>query len=78
MGNLTELKTKRNVLLLALSQAVLITGTSLLLSSCALVGMALTSARALATLPLALMFLAQMTTTIPASLHMQRGGRRAG
>jgi MFS family permease len=78
VGNLTELKTKRNVLLLALSQAMLITGTSLLLASCALVGMTLTSTRALATLPLALLFLAQMTTTIPASLYMQRVGRRAG
>ena len=69
---------KRNVLLLALNQAMLITGTSLLLASCALVGMTLTSTRALATLPLALLFLAQMTTTIPASLYMQRVGRRRG
>ena len=69
---------KRNVVLLALSQAMLITGTSLLLASCALVGMTLTSTRALATLPLALLFLAQMSTTIPASLYMQRVGRRHG
>jgi MFS family permease len=69
---------KRNILLLALSQAMLITGTSLLLASCALVGMTLTSTRALATLPLALLFLAQMATTIPASLYMQRLGRRPG
>ncbi len=69
---------KRNVTLLALSQAVLITGTSLLLSSCALVGMTLSSIKSLATLPLALLFLAQMATTIPASLYMQRVGRRLG
>ncbi len=69
---------KRNVTLLALSQAVLITGTSLLLASCALVGMTLSSTKALATLPLALLFMAQMTTTIPASLYMQRVGRRPG
>jgi MFS family permease len=74
----TTLKTKRNVVLLALSQAVLITGTSLLLASCALVGMTLSSTKALATLPLALLFLAQMATTIPASLYMQRVGRRLG
>jgi hypothetical protein len=43
---------KRNVALLALSQAMLITGTSLLLASCALVGMTLTSIKSLATLPL--------------------------
>jgi MFS family permease len=69
---------KRNVALLALSQAMLITGTSLLLASCALVGMTLTSIKSLATLPLALLFLAQMATTIPASLYMQRVGRRLG
>ena len=69
---------KRNVTLLALSQATLITGTSLLLASCALVGMTLTSIKSLATLPLALLFLAQMATTIPASLYMQRVGRRLG
>jgi len=72
------LKMKRNVTLLALSQAVLITGTSLLLASCALVGMSLSSTKALATLPLALLFMAQMATTIPASLYMQRVGRRLG
>ena len=69
---------KRNITLLALSQAMLITGTSLLLASCALVGMTLTSIKSLATLPLALLFLAQMATTIPASLYMQRVGRRLG
>ena len=78
MPHQTTLKTKRNVVLLALSQAVLITGTSLLLASCALVGMTLSSTKALATLPLALLFLAQMATTIPASLYMQRVGRRLG
>ncbi len=69
---------KRNVILLALSQAMLITGTSMLLASSALVGMALSSTKSLATLPLALLFLAQMATTIPASLYMQRVGRRLG
>ncbi len=78
MPHQISLKMKRNILLLALSQAVLITGTSLLLASCALVGMALSSSKALATLPLALLFLAQMATTIPASLYMQRVGRRTG
>jgi len=69
---------KRNVILLSLSQAMLITGTSMLLASSALVGMALSSTKSLATLPLALLFLAQMATTIPASLYMQRVGRRPG
>jgi MFS family permease len=57
---------------------MLITGTSLLLASSALVGMTLAGTKSLATLPLALLFLAQMATTIPASLYMQRVGRRLG
>jgi MFS family permease len=69
---------KRNVILLALSQAVLITGTSLLLTSSAIVSLALAGNKSLATLPLALLFLAQMATTIPASLYMARVGRRLG
>lgn len=71
-------KTKRNVALLALSQAALITGSSLLLASSAVVGLALAGQKSLATLPLALLFLAQMTTTIPASLYMAKVGRRLG
>lgn len=69
---------KRNVILLSLSQAALITGTSLLLASSAIVGLALAGHKSLATMPLALLFLAQMATTIPASLYMARVGRRCG
>jgi len=73
-----EHNTKRNVVLLSLSQATLITGSSLLLASSAIEGLALAGNKSLATLPLALLFLAQMTTTIPASLYMARVGRRLG
>ena len=69
---------RRNIILLSLSQAVLITGTSLLLTSSAIVGMALAGNKSLVTLPLALLFLAQLATTIPASLYMARVGRRFG
>jgi len=69
---------KRNVILLSLSQAALITGTSTLLASSAIVGLALTDHKSLATLPLALLFLGQMVTTIPASLYMAKVGRRLG
>jgi len=69
---------KRNIILLSLSQAVLITGTSTLLASSAIVGLALAGHKSLATMPLALLFLAQMVTTIPASLYMARVGRRVG
>ena len=69
---------KRNIILLSLSQAVLITGTSTLLASSAIVGLALAGHKSLATMPLALLFLAQMATTVPASLYMARVGRRVG
>jgi len=73
-----EYNTKRNVVLLSLSLAAQITGTSLLLASSAIVGLALAGHKSLATLPLALLFLAQMATTIPASLYMAKVGRRLG
>ena len=69
---------KRNVLLLAASQAMLMTGGSLLIATSALVGYRLAPDKALATLPLAMQMLASMLTSIPASLFMQRFGRRAG
>jgi len=69
---------KRNVLLLSLSQALLVTCNSLIITSSALVGNSLTSHNSLATLPLALMFLTQMTTAIPASFFMGKVGRRKG
>ncbi len=69
---------KRNVMLLSLSQALLVTCASLLFASSPLVGYALAEEKTLATLPLALMFLTRMVTTIPASLFMQRFGRRLG
>jgi MFS family permease len=69
---------KRNIILLSLSQAALITGSSTLLASSAIVGLALAGHKSLATMPLALLFLAQMATTIPASLYMAKVGRRLG
>lgn len=68
---------KRNVLLLALCQALLFTGTSLLMSISALVGQQI-AGPALATVPLGLLFLGSMLTTFPASLLMKRIGRTAG
>lgn len=66
-----------NVFLLALCQAMLFTGASLAITAAAVVGDAL-GAGALATLPLGVQLLATMFTTVPASLLMQRYGRRAG
>lgn len=68
----------RNVALLAVCQAVLMTGSSLLIATSALVGAALADSAAWATIPLGVQFLAMTGTTVPASLMMQRYGRRAG
>jgi MFS family permease len=69
---------KRNVALLGLCQALLMTCNSLMLTVAALVGYALASNKALATVPLALIFLFAMVMAAPASLWMQRVGRKRG
>ena len=68
----------RNVALLALCQALMMTTTSAIIASAALIGYALADDKALATLPVALQFVATMLTSIPASLYMRRVGRRWG
>ncbi len=70
--------TKRNVLLLALCQALFMSASSLIMTVTALVGHGLAADKSLATLPLALQFVATMLTTFPASLAMKHMGRRAG
>ncbi len=69
---------RRNVPLLAVSQALMMSANSLIIATSALVGAALAPDPALATLPLALQFVAIMLTTIPAALLMGRIGRQAG
>ena len=71
-------RTRRNVLILALCQALAMTSTSLMVTVAALVGQMLALDKTLATLPIAVQFTATMATTIPASLLMKRIGRRAG
>ncbi len=69
---------RRNVLLLACCQALAMSGTSMLLTVSALVGVMLAPSKTLATLPLAVQFTATTLSTVPASLLMARIGRRAG
>lgn len=71
-------RARRNVLLLALCQALYMTGTSMVITVTALAGTAIASVKSFGTLPLSLQFVATMAATIPASLFMQRHGRRAG
>lgn len=66
----------RNVPLLAVAQSLMMSSNSLIITSAALVGAALADDKSLATLPLAIQFVAIMLTTIPASLLMDRIGRK--
>lgn len=73
-----DLRTRRNVLLLAACQALMMSGTALNMTISALVGHGLADDKSLSTMPLALQFLATMLATIPASMLMKRIGRRDG
>ena len=68
----------RNVVLLAICQALAMTGMTMNMTVTALTGHDLAPDPAWATLPLSLQFLATMLTTMPASLYMRRVGRRFG
>ncbi len=68
----------RSVVLLSLCQALLGTGNVLLISVNGLIGQSLSPSAALITLPIAMQFVGLMLATIPASLIMQRIGRRNG
>ncbi|MFT5446026.1 MAG: MFS family permease [Gammaproteobacteria bacterium] len=69
---------QRNVLILAICQALGSTGMSMLAAVASLVGYALVDDKSLATLPVAVQWTATMITTIPASHLMRWIGRRAG
>lgn len=69
---------RRTVGVLAACQALAMTCSALVIAITALVGRLLAPDPGLATLPLALQFLGLMAATTPASLFMQRFGRRAG
>jgi len=66
----------RNVLLLALCQASMMTSVSLVLSSSALIGTQLSPSPELATLPLAIQYLATLLILFPLTWCMQRLGAR--
>ena len=68
----------RNVSLLAICQALMMTASTLIVATSALVGLMLAENKALATLPFGLMWLMTTLTSVPAALWMRRVGRRAG
>ena len=69
---------KRNVLLLSGTQALFQTASVMIMILSGLVGLKLAADKSLATLPIAMMMLAAAGVMIPASMFMQRFGRRAG
>lgn len=69
---------KRNVLLLAGAQALFQTASVMVITMAAVLGWKLSADKSMATLPVAMMMVAVALTMIPASLFMQRFGRKAG
>jgi MFS family permease len=69
---------RRNVLLLAAAQALFQSVAVLMITASGIIGLQLAPDRRLATLPPAVVLLAGTIMMIPASLLMQRHGRRAG
>lgn len=69
---------RRNVMLLALCQALYMIGTSTMIAEASIVGYTLAPDKAWATLPVALQQCAVVVTQIPSNLLMRRVGRRWG
>ncbi len=69
---------KFTLLVIVLCQSLAMTGVTTIFVVSALAGQILATEKALATLPIAFMFVGNMAMTIPASLFMKRFGRRAG
>jgi len=66
-----------NVPILTMAQALMMSSNSLIVATAALVGYNLAIDKSLATLPLAVQFIAVMCTSIPAAMVMQKFGRKA-
>lgn len=69
---------RRQVFILAAAQAIFQTASTLVMTVGGLAGAKLAATPALATLPIAAMFLGTAAMTFPASMWMARAGRRAG
>jgi len=66
------------VLMLSLAQALMLSVNTLLLTSSAIIGFSLAENKEFSTLPLALQLFSTMLSSIPASMIMQKYGRKAG
>ena len=68
----------RNTIVLLIAQCMYVSGTVLMVTVGGIAGSALSPTPVLATLPMSLMVVGTALATIPASLSMQRFGRRTG
>jgi MFS family permease len=71
-------RARKNVAVLAVCQGLLLTNNSILITVNALVGYALATDKALATLPVTSYFVGSALTTLPLAMLMKRYGRRTG
>ncbi|MEH6457000.1 MAG: MFS transporter [Cocleimonas sp.] len=78
IDNNSNQKIPYSVYLLAICQALMMSGSTLLITASALVSLTLTDNNALVTLPLSMQFLGLMLTSIPASMMMGKYGRKFG
>lgn len=69
---------RRNVLILSGCQALMLSGSSLMIATSALIGFSLSEDKLWATLPIGCLFLGTLLSTYPASMIMKRIGRRSG
>jgi MFS family permease len=69
---------RRNLAVLAICQALFFVANTIMVSTSPLVGLSLAPSPVLATLPLGVQFLGTMSATWPASMLMERLGRRFG
>ena len=73
----TEQSFKRNIPILALCQALFMSGTSLMVATTALVGYALADDKIYASLPFSMQLLATMFSSIPVAILMAKIGRKS-
>jgi predicted MFS family arabinose efflux permease len=69
---------QRNVLILAASQALMLSAVVMSMALAAIIGGALSPDKGLATLPIAVMVIGTALASLPAAVFMRRHGRRAG
>lgn len=69
---------RRNVLLLSACQALMLSGSSLIVATSALIGLSLAENKLWATVPIGCLYFGTLVSTFPASILMKRIGRRKG